>query len=300
MDDAMSRGNDIPERLDVRAADFPDVPFLTAFAAATNALREHAQTFCSTRTAAIEAELCESVGLGHAFVCLVDDRVVGLASAFLGHPAGNADVILFVDPAYGRYQDAAAALFARLRAALDPGIRFTFYFPKENERCARFLAAIGARRRVNEYQLAVQRGEWKPVEIDGVTPLERTDGPSFKRLYDAIFPDIYLSAEEILDDLEGRHRVFVAQDETGFVALGVLRLNGPGSTTAEVIGVRADRRGRGWGRTILAGLLREAFVNRGAERVDLIVDLDNESAIRLYTDQGFCVEREHACFIVEG
>ncbi|OHE41819.1 MAG: hypothetical protein A2Y16_05870 [Tenericutes bacterium GWF2_57_13] len=266
----------------------------------TNFVRAHAQTFCSSRPAAIEAELREAIDLGLAFVCFENDRISGFATACLGHPAGNADIVLLISPTLDRYVEIASSLFARLRETLPPTIRFTFFFPKENIRCAAFLDSIGALRRVNEYQLAIRREGFVPIDIKGVAPLHLEDGPAFVRLYHEIFPDIYLSAEEILKDIEGNHRVFVARDESGLIALSVLRLNGTGSATAEVIGVRADRRGRGQGRTVLAYLLMQAFSIYGAERVDLIVDLDNDAAIRLYTDLGFSVEREHVSYCLEG
>ncbi len=291
-------GTDIPFR--TAAAQLSDVFALSVFAAETNAVRSLAQTFCSTRRATIEAELREAISFGLAFVGFEGTRIVGLASACLGHPQGNADIVLLISSSRKRYDEVAHSLFQRLRAAIDPGVRCTFYFPKENDRCGAFLASIGAKRSVNEYQLAIVRDDFRPIETKGVFPLRPMDAGEFMGLYDAIFPEIYVTVREILEDLEGRHRVFVAKDESGMVALAVLRLNGGQTATAEVIGVRADRRGRGHGRTILSHLVREAFSTHGAERVDLIVDLDNESAIRLYTDLGFRVEREHVCCHLDG
>lgn len=60
-----------------------------------------------------------------------------------------------------------------------------------------------------------------------------------------------------------------------------------------IMGVADDHVGRGIGSAILSALLDVADNWRGLKRVELTVNADNESAIRLYTRHGFKLEGRH-------
>ena len=86
--------------------------------------------------------------------------------------------------------------------------------------------------------------------------------------------------------LTGVPAVYVcALDAAGVVAVGRLALVGSWGGIY-CMAVRADARGRGWGRTVLAGLLEQAQL-RGLDSVWLQVVEGNAPAQRLYASAGF-------------
>ena len=64
------------------------------------------------------------------------------------------------------------------------------------------------------------------------------------------------------------------------------------------MGVGVAARRRGYGRAVLSHLAGQAFGPFGAERLELVVDADNERALRLYLDAGFRLRQENICYIL--
>lgn len=75
-------------------------------------------------------------------------------------------------------------------------------------------------------------------------------------------------------------------------------LNKDRSATAEIVAVKEGYRGKGYGRAILSYLIDKAFTFFEADKIDLIVEEDNEKAISLYLDLGFVIVTENKCYIV--
>ena len=55
--------------------------------------------------------------------------------------------------------------------------------------------------------------------------------------------------------------------------------------------------GKGYGKAIISHLINMAFNSLEVSKVDLIVEGDNEAAIKLYLDLGFVIENENRCYI---
>ena len=75
---------------------------------------------------------------------------------------GNVDCALLADRE--NYSATARQLLSAAQAQLGNHLRYTFFFPKENEACAAFLESIGACRRENEYRMVLRRDDWQPQE----------------------------------------------------------------------------------------------------------------------------------------
>lgn len=269
---------------------------LSLLAQRLNARRETGSTFCCARAEDIRRDFAET--MAYSAACWEDGRPRGLLSCLPGPARKNADCSLLLDAQGAAYQSMAQALTAAVRERLGPDTACTFFFPAENGACRRFLEGAGAQRQVNEYILRLERGAWTPPRRLAAEPrpLQAGEREAFAALHDGIFPDAYASGRDILAD--GRRAVYTVPGETGPAAYGVLKTPGGRLAVVEMVGVRAEARRRGFGRAVLNHLIQEAFSRAGTEVVELVVDADNENALRLYRDTGFRVWQENNCFIL--
>ena len=88
---------------------------------------------------------------------------------------------------------------------------------------------------------------------------------------------------------DGSRRFFAVEADGEFVGTVSLDRIDPRHRSGEMgnVLVDPDRKGRGLGRALVAGLLDLAFEGLGLERVELRVFADNDVAIRLYEACGF-------------
>lgn len=272
---------------------------LSLLAQELNAHLETASSFCCTKAEDIRRDFAEAAEYG--FACHVDGRAVGLIGCFLDGEKKNADCSLMLGLFGDAYQEAASALLSAARKKLGAGIACTFFFPKENKECGRFLTQAGAKRQVNEYILLLQRENWKRLGTPQTEPrpVQDCEKEAFAALHDAVFPDVYCSGKDILGDLGTSRFVYVVPDAAGLAAYGVLKTFGGKKATVEIVGVREDARRHGYGRAVLNHLAKQAFTQFGAQSLDLVVDADNENALTLYFDTGFTVAQENNCYILQ-
>ena len=275
-----------------------DLTELSLLAQRLNAQRETGSSFCCARAEDIRQDFEETMEYGLAL--WGDGGPQGLISCFPDVEKGNADCALLLDAHGTAYLEAADQLLSAAREKLGGEMACTFFFPQENAECRNFLTQLGAARQVNEYILLLCRGEWRLPSALAARPRPVRGGEraAFEALHDAVFPGIYVSGGDIWADLGRSRFLYVISDETGLAAYGVLRIHGGAKAVAEIIGVRADARRRGYGRSLLHHLAEQAFTQFGAEELELVVDGDNQNALRLYLDTGFRIQQENNCYVL--
>lgn len=268
---------------------------LAAYACRKNARRESGSAFCCREEASIRRDFLETLEFG--VVCREAGNVRGVLSCFPDWEKGNVDCALLADRE--GYDSTAGQLLCAAREQMGNHLRYTFFFPKENEDCIAFLEGVGAQRQENEYRMVLRRNHWHPMEgLPEPRPLAEGEEIPFAQLHDQIFPDVYVSGRDILRDLGKNRFVYVLEEGGALAAYGVLRC-GESRTTAEILGVRQGLRGRGYGRAILNCLAKEAFDRHGAAELDLIVDADNDRALGLYQKTGFQMLEENRCYLLQ-
>ena len=145
--------------------------------------------------------------------------------------------------------------------------------------------------------MVLRRDDWQPQEgLPAPHPLEEAAYAAFVALHDRVFPDVYVSGRDILEDLGKSRFVYTLEEAGNLAAYGVLH-RAEDRFTAEILGVRQELRGRGFGRAILNCLAKETFCRHGAAELDLIVDADNTQALILYQKTGFQILEENRCYI---
>ncbi len=329
----------------VKLVEDRELPVVVEFAYERQQRREEASMFCPGSREAILEEFREAMAKGRlaAYWSAAHDeaepkRLAGVLCWHVDEGKMRTDCALLMDSRCENYEEAAKALVREARRGQREGMRYYFYFPRENERCGRFLEGLRAQREENEYLLLLRREAWEnrgcpncggkePGKVDDApkkdlgdvsgTRKKEDSGTSVSEkkpsaveirvlageryeeyiaLHDSIFPDIYISGQDVIADVGKNHHVFVLLEEERIAAFSVLCAHGNRRATAELIAVKEDKRGRGYGRAVLSYLAFRCFGLMGMEALDLIVDSGNEKALRLYLDFGFQVECENRVY----
>ncbi|BCK01149.1 GNAT family N-acetyltransferase [Anaerocolumna chitinilytica] len=281
----------------IRKCEMKELETLSEFVFRINNRKEHSSTFCSKNPETIRKEIEESITSDSAISCWQGERLIGILSCYIDEEKNNGDCNLLIEPAV-LYDVVAKNLFDALHGQFPSSIRYTFFFPKENKQCAEFLQRLGARKEVNEYALILKRKNRKDIfNLENIKELAPERYPQFVELHDSIFPGVYISGKDIIEDIGKRHFIYSLVEKEQLLAYSVLRVDNQKHVTAEIVAVRSGFRNKGYGRAVLAYLIDKAFTDFEAEYVELIVDGDNENAIHLYLDMGFDIKSENCCYI---
>lgn len=258
---------------------------------------ESASNFCPKSKEYIKEEILNGINDNSFFIYWENNKVLGTINYYLDEVRNNADCTLLIDSKICDYNAVANILFKKVKDINNIDTKYTFFFPKENIDCSNFLESINAKREVNEYGLIMNKDGIKNEKFkSNVNELPIDYYEQFKNLHNEIFPDVYISGTNIVESIGNKYYVYSIVEDNTLIAYSVLRLNGDKSATAEVIGVRESFRGKGYGKTVINYLIEKAFNSFGISQIDLIVDADNEKAIKLYLDLGFAIEHENRCY----
>lgn len=271
---------------------------LIEFAFKLNNNIESSSNFCAKSKSYIKKDFLNGISNNSIFAFYKDNEIIGILNYYMDELRNNADCTLLIDSQKCDYNLVANLLFKKIKSLNDTNTKYTFFFPKENIECANFLESINANREVNEYGLRLDKGyaNIDKVNLDiGKLPTDYYE--ELKELHNEVFPDVYISGTDIIENIGKKHFVYSLIEDKTLIAYSVLRPNGDMSATAEIIAVRESFRGKGYGKAIISYLINMAFNSFKVSQVDLIVDGDNETAIKLYLDLGFVIENENRCYI---
>lgn len=289
------------ERMNLYTVDCTDehINELVEFAFRLNNNLENSSQFCPKSESYIRKEFLEGISNNRIFSCYKDNEIIGIINYYLDEIRNNADCTLLIDSKKYDYYSVANLLFKKMKKLNDINTKYTFFFPKENIECANFLESINAKREVNEYGLILENNHVNSSILNpNIKELPIDFYEDLKELHNDIFPDVYIFGADIINNIGKKHFVYSIIKDHTLIAYGVLRPNDNMSATTEIIAVRESYRGKGYGKAIISYLIDRAFNSLKVSQVDLIVDGDNEKAIKLYLDLGFVIEHENRCYIV--
>lgn len=271
---------------------------LVEFAFRLNNNIENSSQFCPKSKNYIREEFLKAISNNSIFSYWKNNEVVGVLNYYMDELRNNADCTLLIDSQQCDYKSVANLLFKKVKNLTDINTKYTFFFPKENIKCANFLESINAKREVNEYGLVLEKNHTNSDRLNfniGELPIDYYK--EFKELHNEVFPDAYISGADIIENIGRKHFIYSIVENKTLIAYSVLRLNGNTSATAEIIAVREQFRRKGYGKAVISYLIDMAFNLFKVSKVDLIVDGDNEKAIKLYLNLGFVIEHENRCYI---
>jgi ribosomal protein S18 acetylase RimI-like enzyme len=147
--------------------------------------------------------------------------------------------------------------------------------------------------------LSLRSDDWAPVGPGDHTITEYRDEhfDTLEELHDACFPATFWTARAIVERLDPRKRLLIAEDDarlTGYLYAEVDVPTRQGGI--EFLAVRPDRRRAGAGDALVQESLGWLFSVPEVDEVSVMVDEDNSGARRLFEGFGFRVIRHMRAF----
>jgi len=185
------------------------------------------------------------------------------------------------------------AMYSQLRTALPTEIcRLDSFLHIENRAGQAFYKQMGFEAKGHSHVYVAPRPDHaqKPIIVNGISciPLGKPDWQNFASLHDLFFPKTYYNGEQIVEQLDDDHRVWVYVSERevlGYIYAVIEPWAEEGYV--EFLGVREDARARGIGGTLLTSALIWLFDEREMPQVGLTVSDENVNARGLYERVGF-------------
>jgi ribosomal protein S18 acetylase RimI-like enzyme len=223
-------------------------------------------------------------------IALQDGQLVGVFGAEFDEELGRAWLWgPFVLTA--NWDELAAALWTQLLASLPSTIRrLDFFLNNANQRAYNCYLGLGFHEPVVSHVYVAPRPPTPLLVPEPCDPLNPALAASLASLHDAVFPNTYYTGQDILDQLDGDHKVFVSA--VGGEVLGYIYVIVDESSQGyvEFLGVRADRRGQGLGKHLLLTALDWLFCSKNVSEAGLTVADDQTNARSLYEKVGFRIK----------
>lgn len=182
----------------------------------------------------------------------------------------------------------AANLLDQLLSILPRAIRrLDFLVHVANQRAFRFYLAHGFQEPKRWHVYLAPRPQEPLVIPEPCCPLTLGQAAAFSSLHDTIFPRTYYTGQDILDQLDDDHQVFVCSQGQELLGYVFAIIDEGGQGYIDFLGVREDARGRGLGRRLLLTALKWLFEDRDVSEVGLTVGDDQANARSLYEKAGF-------------
>lgn len=190
-----------------------------------------------------------------------------------------------------QWHDVSAALLTRLMDILPAAIhRLDFFVNVTNERASRFYLEHGFQKCALHHIYVAVRPDQPLLLSEPGRPLPEEQVACFRALHETLFPQTYYTGQDILDQRDDEHQLFVCgagEDVLGYV-YATIDENGEGYI--DFVGVRDDARGRGLGKHLLLTALKWLFEAKSVQEVSLTVAGALTNARSLYESVGFGIK----------
>ena len=188
-------------------------------------------------------------------------------------------------------------LFDFIFKEFDSDYEYLFFIHQENKIGKKLLENIQVELRGDEYVLKIERDGIKPGLIDdtGIISIDTEQYEEVITLHDGIWPGVYYSGQELIEQLDENHQIFSAKNKEeieGYIFVEKEVERG----YVHFLAVKEPYRGAGIGRKLLNKALKWAFANNNIKKLSLCVEVENEKALSLYYNLGFEVENAYTAY----
>ena len=266
--------------------------------------------YCSTNQTIINNDLKQ--GLENKTDLIVVSRHEGKINGVMtGHIDKDNQAVDCCGPFMNEFNmGLAEAMFDALKTRVSKPLSLNFFFSDKHIVCRHLMDKYKGINQGSEKIMHLTREQYYSRNQSPVTstyldilPLDKKQYQSFIRLHDDIFPDSYINGQGIVSSIGSSRKVYVIEESEVIRGYGVLRFSDSVDATsiaAEIIAVRKEDRGQGYGKRIVSKMLSEAFQNKSISSIELVVEEDNLNAIRLYEKLGFSVKAVNLSYLYRG
>lgn len=271
---------------------------VAAFIARLNSYQEHHIGYCGKKLDDIYNTLEENFGDVPArdafFIATEGNKIVGACGFDADIERGRAEVWgPFID--HVNSMEIAKMLWETMIVEIPDPIQTIYLFPeRRNETVIKLANTLSFDFVSKETILTCTNQSFRGIGNDNVITLSSEHYSFLVELHDQIFPDTYLSGEEMVKEISEQSIAFGVVDKDSNL-LGYLYAEAEpefGEGSIEFFGVNPASRNKGVGSSLLAKGVEWLFTFPSIEKVSLCVESDNTSAIRLYRSIGFEIEHQ--------
>lgn len=281
---------------------------LSSFLARLNGIRHHHVGYCGEQEGEIystlQTEFTENGELSsQKFTVIYDqDQIVGALGFDVDEEERSAEL-------WGPFIDAEGEQWNRLAEQLwDAGTsklegcvnRYYGFYNVDHQSAVRFMEDKGGRKSGEHHVLRLRKSALLTDGLSGLQDFTPEYADEFVKLHGTNFPNTYLSAQDIMQQLDADHRLFMLTEQGQLV--GYVYVEGEPEFkegSIEYIAVSENFRGKGYGRALLDQALHYLFHIVQLEDISLCVDQRNEGAIQLYQRAGFDAVHKLAAYVLE-
>lgn len=194
--------------------------------------------------------------------------------------------------------DGIARLLWKRALAKEKITKYSFFINEENAKALAFMGEIEAQLKKIHYEMICL-----PRNFEAGNSVNRYSDEcfgSFVELHDSIFEGSYYSGAEIVKMLDDDNVLIIDKaSETEIDGYLFYTIDSEErQATIEYLAVREGKRNKGIGTDLLRNCIRR-FYGGTIESVKLTVAAENEKAIRVYEESGFCKTRAYCHYIFE-
>ena len=204
----------------------------------------------------------------------------------------------FVD--HAEHQHLAEALWESSVPLLPPNVvEIELAFDVRNKALERFAEEHGMQLYKDMPVLTLRSHDWARVAPKGHRIVNYRDEhlAALEELHEATFPSTFWSAREILERLDDRRRLLVAEGEHGLTGYVYAEVDPPTHQGGiEFLAVAPEERRRGIGNALVEETLGWLFAEPEVDEIFVIVEDDNPAGKALFEGFGFRVIRRMRAF----
>ena len=196
---------------------------------------------------------------------------------------------------YADWHMLADRLYAGILPIIPAGIRDRDLFcDVQNIHMEEFAARHGFPMHSENAVMTLLRGQYTPAakRTSSVVPFEDAWFVPFEKLHTILFPNAYFTARQIVEKINGTHRLFIAIKDEILLGYHFCRIDPDAeSGYVDFIGTDESARGRGIASDLLASGVDWMLSAVSTRHINLTVNANNFAAGRLYEKFGFVTER---------
>jgi len=196
---------------------------------------------------------------------------------------------------HGDWHTVADKLYERVLPIIPTGIRDRDLFCDEhNAHLQEFAERHGFPLRSENAIMTLLRDTYTATvgNVSNIVPFEQTFFDQLETLHKTAFPNAYFTARQMIEKINARYQLFLAVENEKVLGYHFCKIEPEAeSGYVDFIGIDSLVRGRGIGTDLLAAGIDWMLSTPSTKKINLTVNADNVSAIRLYKNFGFVTDR---------